>query len=176
MMKKIIFFDGDGTLWYPKKTKYSRYPAWIYGEYRKDKLAWEQLILTPTTIQTLKKLKNLGIKLVILSTSSYPPKKANKARKKLTKFLGIFQFFDEIYGTRENYDSKGKFIIRILKKHKLSKKDALMVGDTYNWDYYSAKKIGVDALLVEHNYEKYHKNYKKVKRKIKQLKDVLKYI
>jgi hydroxymethylpyrimidine pyrophosphatase-like HAD family hydrolase len=29
-MKKIIFFDGDGTLWYPKKTKYKEHPVWLY--------------------------------------------------------------------------------------------------------------------------------------------------
>lgn len=28
--KKIIFFDGDGTLWYPKKTKWTKKPHLIY--------------------------------------------------------------------------------------------------------------------------------------------------
>ena len=31
-MKKIIFFDGDGTLWYPKKTKYKEHPVWLYRD------------------------------------------------------------------------------------------------------------------------------------------------
>ena len=32
VMKKIIFFDGDGTLWYPKETKHKRNPVWIYKD------------------------------------------------------------------------------------------------------------------------------------------------
>lgn len=54
-MKKIIFFDGDGTLWYPKKTKYSKHPVWIY----KDKRIKNHLTMTQTSVSTIKKLKNL---------------------------------------------------------------------------------------------------------------------
>ena len=29
-MKKVVFFDGDGTLWYPKTTKRTAAPHWVY--------------------------------------------------------------------------------------------------------------------------------------------------
>lgn len=29
-LKKTVFFDGDGTLWYPKTTRRTRKPWWIY--------------------------------------------------------------------------------------------------------------------------------------------------
>ena len=32
--KKIVFFDGDGTLWYPKDTRHTEPPHWIYHEKR----------------------------------------------------------------------------------------------------------------------------------------------
>ena len=30
--KTIIFFDGDGTIWYPKNTKRKVAPHWIYSD------------------------------------------------------------------------------------------------------------------------------------------------
>ena len=33
-MKKIIFFDADGILWYPEKTKQSCHPIWLYEDKR----------------------------------------------------------------------------------------------------------------------------------------------
>jgi len=49
----------------------------------------------------------------------------------------------------------------------------LMVGDSYKWDYKSAKEKGIDALLIQSKYEplKIH-----TKRTIKKLSDILKHI
>ena len=57
-MKKIIFFYGDGTLWYPKKTKYSKHPVWIYKD-KRIKNHLNHLTMTQTSVSTIKKLKNL---------------------------------------------------------------------------------------------------------------------
>jgi len=57
--KKIIFFDGDGTLWYPRETKYTKAAHWIYdlpGDY-KEHVSY--LMLIPGVLSTLKKLKKI---------------------------------------------------------------------------------------------------------------------
>jgi len=176
-MKKIIFFDADGTLWYPKTTKYEKHPVWVWREYG-DKInrVRKELELIPTVLETLVKLKKKGIKLIVLSTSPYPPKEANTRIRGNIKHFKLNKIFDEVHGTRDYHESKGEYILEILKKYGLSKKDALMVGDTYEWDYKPAKSKGVDAVLIEHNYDKYHANTKKVKRKIKKMSEIFKYV
>ena len=46
-----------------------------------------------------------------------------------------------------------------------------MVGDSYKWDYDSAKRVGVDALLINSEYESVE-----VKRTIKKLNEIFEYI
>jgi FMN phosphatase YigB (HAD superfamily) len=45
-------------------------------------------------------------------------------------------------------------MVEVLKKLKLHKNDALMVGDSYFYDYLAAKDMGIDALLIENNIAK----------------------
>ncbi len=175
-MKKIIFFDADGTLWYPRQTKYNKHPVWVYRQYPNPHLARKQIMLIPGVIQTLRKLKKKGIKLIILSTNPREPKEANAIMQDSVKHFGIKDFFEEVHATRDYHESKGEFILEIIKKLGFSKKDALMVGDSYEWDYKPARDVGVDALLIENSYEKIHPNTNKVKRKIRKLSDVLKFI
>lgn len=86
------------------------------------------------------------------------------------------EFFDEVHATRENHDSKGEFITKILNERKISKSDALMVGDNYYYDYKSAKKVGVDALLIESKYMQEVIKSKKIQKTIKKLSDIFNYI
>ncbi len=172
MKKKIIFFDGDGTLWYPKKTKYQKHPVWLYKD-KRFKNHTNHLIMTPTAISTIKKLKQKGIITIILSTHPNSPKEAEAIINQKIKYFKLKELFDEIHSTRDSPKSKANFILRILKKRGIPKSKALMVGDSYKWDYQPAKKIGVDALLIESEYEPMRG---KVKRPIKRLRDVLKYI
>lgn len=174
-MKKIIFLDGDGTLWYPKSTKYSKHPVWIWREHRNNlKKVKEKLVAIPTVRETLRKLKKRGIKLIVLSTNPYTQKLANERIWNILKHLKLDKFIDEVYGTKEHVESKGEYILKILRKYKISKKYALMVGDTYEWDYNSAKKVGVDAVLIKHNYPKFHPYTKRIKKKITRMSDLLK--
>ena len=46
---------------------------------------------------------------------------------------------------------------------------------SYNWDYKPAQKRGIDAVLIIHDYGS-HPNRKKVKRKIKKLGEIFKFI
>ena len=172
MKKKIIFFDGDGTLWYPRRTRHRKHPVWIYRDKRvKDHN--KHLILTPSAITTIKKLKGKEITTVILSTNSYPPKEAMTIMRHKIKYFKLEDLFDEVYATRKYPESKGVFILRILKKRKIPKSKALMVGDSYVWDYKPARDVGIDALIIKTPYE-----HVKVPRKytIEKLHDLIGYL
>tara|TARA_Y100000034_G_scaffold44397_1_gene54452 strand:- start:1425 stop:1943 length:519 start_codon:yes stop_codon:yes gene_type:complete len=170
MKKKIIFFDGDGTLWYPKKTRYLKHPVWLYKD-RRFKKHTNHLIMTPTSVSTIKKLRKMGIITVILSTHPHPPKEADAIIQHKIKHFNLKDLFNEVYATGANPKDKGKFILKILNKRKIPKSKALMVGDSYKWDYESAKNVGVDALLIKSEYES-----KKVKRTINKLSEIFEYI
>ena len=170
MKKKIIFFDGDGTLWYPKKTKYTKHPVWLYKDSR-FKNHTNHLIMTPTSLSTIKKLRKMGIITIILSTHPHPPKEADAIIQHKVKHFKLKDFFDEVYATNADPKDKGKIILKILSKRKIPKSKALMVGDSYKWDYDSAKRVGVDALLINSEYESVE-----VKRTIKKLNEIFEYI
>lgn len=170
--KKIIFFDGDGTLWYPKETKYTEKPHWVYALKESEDDHLKHLVLVPTVFSTLKKLKKLGIITVILSTHPHKEKQANVIIKNKVAHFKLDDLFDEIYATREYPSSKGEFIVRILKQRNIPK---LMVGDHYKWDYKSARDVGVDALMIETEYMKKDPKGKRVKKTIKRLSEILNY-
>ncbi len=174
--KRIIFFDGDGTLWYPKKTKYQEKPHWVYSlEGTLDDYC-KHLMMIPTVVATLKKLKEQKIITVLLSTHPHPPDEAAAIINHKVLHFKLSKLFDEIHATREFHASKGEFIVKILKKRGIPKNKALMIGDNYRWDYKPAKDVGVDALLIESDYIKKDKYGKRVKNTVKKLSDVLKYI
>ena len=77
LKKEIIFFDGDATLWYPKKTKYQEKPHWIYSLAGTRDNYHKHLIIIPTVLATLKKLKEMKVITVLLSTHPHPPKEAD---------------------------------------------------------------------------------------------------
>ena len=172
MKKKIIFFDGDGTLWHPKKTGYSKHPVWLYKD-RRFKNYTNHLIMTPSALSTIEKLKRMGIITVVLSTHPHPPKEADAIIKHKIKHFELEELFDEVHATRVDPVSKGELMLKILKKRKIPKSKALMVGDSYKWDFEPAKDVGVDALLIESEYEPMKSQ---VKRTIKKLSDIFAHI
>jgi phosphoglycolate phosphatase-like HAD superfamily hydrolase len=173
-MKKIIFFDGDGTVWYPKKTKYTVKPHWIYQHLHKDHI--NHLMLTPFAFYTLKKLKSKGIITVLLSTHPQKPKDAEVVLKEKIKHFKLERVFDEFHATKAYPESKGEFIVKILKRRGIPKNKALMVGDIHEWDYKSAKSKGIDAVLIDSEYRKHCPNGKRIKRTIKDLREIFDYI
>lgn len=175
-MKKIIFFDGDGTLWYPKATKHREKPHWVYHDEKTKSNPNYHLVLTPATTRTLKILKSQRIKTIILSANPYSKKKAYRLMKEKVEYFGIAHLFDEIHATPPKMEAKGEFILDILAKYKLRKKDALMVGDTYLWDCKSAKNVGVESLLIDSSYRLECLSGRQAKRVINKLSDLLNYI
>lgn len=179
LRKVIIFFDGDGTIWYPKTTKRSKPPYWIYGDTNSSKINYRSLrhlILTKTALDTLKKLKRKGIKLVLLSTHPHLPKIADIVLRMKLKHLKILGIFDECRASSGSLEAKGREIVKFLKKYKLPKSKALMVGDSYHYDYLSAKAVGVDAVLLRSRYFKKPPHGPRVKKLINEVRDVLKLI
>ncbi len=169
--KKIIFFDADGTLWYPTKTKHIRKPHWLYED-KSIKDYYPHLMMIPTVESTLKKLKKMGMITIILSTHPHEKKEAYRIINKKVRHFNLQNLFTEIHATREYHESKGEYIVEILKRLNIPKCRALMVGDNYLWDYKPAREVGVGALLVESDYMKKDKRIKTVRR----LSDIFKYI
>lgn len=157
--KRIIFFDADGTLWYPIKTKHTILPHWLYLDKNiKDK--HPHLMLIPTVISTLRKLKKLGIITIILSTHPHEKEEAYRILNKKVKYFKLEEMFTEVHATREYHASKGEYITEILKRLNIPKTKALIVGDNYKWDYKPARSIGVDAVLMKSDYMKKDKRIK----------------
>ena len=155
-IKEIIFFDGDGTLWYPKRTKRRAAPHWIYSDPEIGEKYLDHMVLTPTILTTLKKLKKAGVMLIALSTHPHSPKEADLILNKKIRHFKLKDIFDEVYAARNRQDGKGEAILRILKQRGIPKSRALMVGDSYRFDYLSAKRVGVDALLIKSDYMREH--------------------
>jgi len=176
MKKKIIFFDADGTLWYPKKTKRLENPKWIHHAHKDVRKLRKELTLVPNAKKTLSKLKKFGLKTVVLSVSPLPPREAKERLVGNLKHFGILKYFDQVYATKKYMESKGEHMLKIIKKYNLKKGEALMVGDIYLWDFASAKKAGIKAVLFEHKYDPKPHHYNKVKAKLKDFEEVLKYV
>lgn len=171
--KKIIFFDGDGTLWYPKSTKWSKKPNWIYAGLSKPKDYLKHLVLTPQIFNTLNKLKRRGIIIIALSTHPHKRLEADMHMNHKIKHLKLDTIFDFFYTARPFHWGKGKVMESVLKKVKIPKYQALLVGDSYLYDYLSARKVGVECVLVKTPYLEIPKG-KKVKKTINSLADLVK--
>ena len=179
-MKKIIFFDGDGTLWYPRKTKFSA-PPWIIYEKDGDMHAeMKRQMLMPNVKETLRSLKKRGIRLAIISTQPDRTKAERDARlhTKL-KHFGIAQFFDYVEASKviAHHTKPGSKDNEILKKAHLPKSSALMVGDQYGSDYVPAKKAGISAVMIDgFTYERKDRRHLRVRRKITDIGGIFKYL
>lgn len=175
-MKKIVFFDADGTLWYPKSTKRKKNPIWIHIEIKDIGKIRKNLILVPGVKETLKKLKRKGVKLAVLSASPLSQKKAQKKLEGTLEKFGILNFFDEVHATKPYFESKGEHMTKIIKKYKIKKSEALMVGDIYLWDFVSAKKAGIKAILFKHMYDPMPHHYKKIRSIVSNFNEVMDYV
>lgn len=171
--KKIIFFDGDGTIWYPKNTKRTKAPHWIYLDKKIGKNYLKHLVLTPSALVSLKKIKKSGVILVLISTHPHPPKEADVILKKKVKHFKLEEIFDDFYTSRDKPDGKGEVILKVLRKKRIPKSQALLVGDSYRFDYLSAKKVGVDVLLIKSEYLWHPNRGRKIQKTINGLRDLV---
>jgi FMN phosphatase YigB (HAD superfamily) len=173
-MKKVIFFDGDGTLWYPKQTKRNKRPDWIYSDSPKPKNYLRFLTLAPSIIKILSKLKKQGKVLVALSTHPHGLKEANEHMAAKTKHLKVEHFFDSVLTARPDPLGKGRGMVSYLKKIKIPKSQALLIGDSYLFDYRAARFVGIDCLLITTTYMNSKGN--RVQSRIKNLNELFSYL
>ncbi len=155
MSKRIIFFDGDGTLWYPKLTKRTQKPHWIYHDATTKDNFLEHLELTPKTKETLQFFSEQGVSLILISANPESEEVALREMQEKIKYFGIEKLF---YSCRvsagDDPENKASIILETLKELGLKKEDAVMVGDSFYYDYLAAKNIGVDALFIENSVSK----------------------
>lgn len=175
-MKSIIFFDGDGTLWYPKTTKRTVKPHWVYTDPKTASDYLSHIVLTPTTRETLEELKSRGKYLVLLSTHPHEPEEAHRLLIQKVEHFGLDLLFDEIHAARHYIASKGEIMCKVLEQKGIAKEYALMVGDTYEWDYKTARDFGIDAVLIESAYRQEHEEAKQVSQEISELQEVLRFL
>ncbi len=176
MKKKIVFLDAIGTLWYPKLTQNYADPGWVFKNKWTKNNPIRYMTLTPGVKPALIRLKKLGIKLVIISAITHESHKVGL--KKLMKRFKIYDLIDE-YHTVGYIDgsAKAKKIEHVLKRLGLKKSQALMVGDFYWRDYKHVKERGIDAILFHSEFQNARwPQTARVKKRIRNLKNVLKYI
>ena len=148
-------------------------PDWLYAKYPKPKDYLKHLVLTPSILTVLKKLKKRGIIVVALSTHPHSRQEADIRMQGRIKHLKLGKIFDEIYTARPYIWGKGKVMLSILRKKKIPKSKALLVGDSYIYDYRSAKTAGIECLLITTPYTKYPARGKKPINTITNLKQLL---
>lgn len=155
MQKKILFLDGDGTLWYPSATKRTQKPHWVYNDAETKDNYLEHIELTPGTKEALEYFHDKELYLVVISANPYDEE---MAVKEIKGRLDHFELNDLFYTCRasEGSDPKGKtaIMLEIIKELGLAKEDALMVGDSYFYDYLAAKEDGIDAYFIENKVAK----------------------
>lgn len=152
MKKKLIFLDGDGTLWYPKSTKRTEKPHWIYHDPKTKDNYLDHLELTPYTKQAIQTLHERGVLLVAVSAHPSSPDIAVKEIQDKLNHFGLLGYFSGFRASRgDDPAGKAAIMLETLDEMGLGKKDALMVGDSYFYDYKAAKDVGIDAYFIENS-------------------------
>ena len=142
----------------------------------------KHLTLMPNVKKTLRRLKAMGLTIVLISQLPYSKRKAIKRLERITKHFGIHLFFDEIrpsYSSikKGHADPKDIAILEVLRNRKIPKSQALMVGDVYDHDYLPAKRSGIDCVLIDgFKHTREDVNYRRVRRKISDMSGVLEYL
>ena len=149
--------DADGTLWKAKTKK-----PWKIKDASLDN----------STIQLLQEIKRLKSRIIMISYQSHTQKK--KAVKKLSLWLSSFKlnkYIDKVYVADKKRNPKHKIISKMLENLKIKNKDAIMIGDSYKWDYLAAKKAGIRGFLLK---RPENNKYKVRKYTLGKMKDILK--
>lgn len=145
---RIVFLDGDGTLWYPRVSRNTKPPHWVYDQPR----ALERMTLVPKARQALRRLRLMRVLLVLVSTHPFSARHSRRVLMKKVRHFGLMNIFEHIVATPTTESAKASAILRILARHRIPRGQALMVGDSYRWDYEPARTHQIPALLIESRY------------------------
>ena len=112
--------------------------------------------------------------MVVISANPESEEVVLKEMQEKLEYFGIEKLF---YACRvsagDDPEGKSGIILEILKELGLEKEDAIMVGDSYYYDYLAAKNIGVDALFIENSVSKMPAEIPKDLRVIREVGDLL---
>ncbi|MCS7106104.1 MAG: TIGR02253 family HAD-type hydrolase [Candidatus Aenigmarchaeota archaeon] len=124
----------------------------------------------PKVKATLKKLRKLGLKLVIVTDA---PKL--KAYQRVLG-LGIDEYFDFLIGKEDTGKEKASLepLKLALRKLELEPEEVLLVGDSIERDIKPAKKLGIKTVLAKYGQERKEKG--KADFEIKSIDEVLKIV
>ncbi len=140
---KHVFLDAEGTLYVPKDGR-SRWEFW--ADPSPDK-AVEFFELDTGVKESLERLRSQVITLCLVSRN--PPEIIDAL---LDKF-GIRQYFDEILLN----GNKGKQIAKYLYRRGYRRDESVMVGDMPVLDLYPVKRVGIESILVDRDYNGFAK-------------------
>jgi len=140
---KHVFLDAEGTLYVPKKGR-SRWEFWANPS---PEAALEFFELDRGVKEALEELRERVDTLCIVSKNP-----AEILDALLVKF-GIRHLFDEIM-LNEN---KGKLIANYLYRKGFRREDSVMVGDMPSLDLFPVRKVGIEAVLVDRDYNSWVK-------------------
>ena len=155
MKKRLISLDADGTLWYPKKTKRSVAPHWLYENEAQPEEYLSKLRLIPGVKRALKKLKKSGYNLIVVSTNPYEKVEADRHMAAKIDHFNLSQYFDEVFSSPDYPEGKGEVIEAYLTEHNIPKEEVIHIGDSYKFDFYSMSLVDIDCVLIETPYTKY---------------------
>lgn len=136
-----IFLDAEGTLYVPKDGR-SRWEFWADPS---PECAEEFFELDSGVEDALRRLRRKAHTLGLVSWNSEPVLWA------LLRKFNLRDYFDCILINGD----KGKKIESYLSRNGLRKEEAIMVGDMPNLDLYPLRKAGIDAILVDRDYNWY---------------------
>ena len=111
----------------------------IYRSYYKEKGIHEAQLF-PHIVGLLEKLSS-NYPLYITTTKNTP------TAQDMTKNLGIYHFFDGIYGSSPEAPHKADVIRQALQIHQLAPEQAIIIGDT-KFDMLGAQETGIQKLAV----------------------------
>jgi FMN phosphatase YigB (HAD superfamily) len=149
MKKRAYFFDGDGTLWYPTSTQRTIKPHWVYQDPKTKNTYLEHLTLTPGVTELLPKLYKQEIFIVVISAHPGPHDQAmTEMHTKLTHF-GLIEYIHSYHITPGN-DPHGKTLAirEVISELGVKPSQAVMIGDSYYYDYLGARDAGIDAYWI----------------------------
>jgi phosphoglycolate phosphatase-like HAD superfamily hydrolase len=140
---KHIFLDAEGTLYVPKHGR-SRWEFWADPS---PECAEEFFELDAGVEDALRRIRKKAQTLGLVSWNSYPVLSA------LLRKFKLGDYFDCILVNGD----KGKRIESYLARNGLRKDEAIMVGDMPKLDLYPLRRAGIDAILVDRDYNWYVK-------------------
>jgi phosphoglycolate phosphatase-like HAD superfamily hydrolase len=149
--KKLISFDGDGTLWYPKETKRSVPPHGVYALFPDTYL--DHLELTPGALELLTYLSEQeNVKVAIISTHPHPYDEALKILGEKIRHFNLEKLCDFFSPSPDLPEGKGPVLKKYLDEMGLENDEAVHIGDSIRYDYDAMKNIDVDVILIDAPY------------------------